>query len=120
MQDLANDMNDVEQRSWARLAEWMKQRYHAECSAVSGLHGLASQAAFEGHPLPYHLNLQVSCHPVLPPSCSPLQTYSTSLIVKTRPQDCHVCQPGLSVTACWPGTLEVVWTEGHSSRLAMM
>ena len=62
VQDLANDIDDVEQRSWARLAEWMKQRYHAECSAVSGLHRLASQAAFDGQPLPYQLDLQVCPH----------------------------------------------------------
>ena len=52
-------MDDVEQRSWARLAEWSKQRYHAECSAVSALHRLASQAAFAAQPLPHHLDLQV-------------------------------------------------------------
>lgn len=70
MQDLANDVDDVEQRSWARLADWMKQRYHAECSAVSALHRLASQAAYDGQPLPYQLDLQVSL--LLPFSCAAL------------------------------------------------
>lgn len=59
MQELVSDMDSVEQRSWARLADWSKQRYHAECSAVSALHKHASQAAFAAQPLPHHLDLQV-------------------------------------------------------------
>ncbi len=59
---MVSDMSEVEQRSWERLAEWMKQRYHAECSAVSAVHRLASQAAFDGQPLPFQLDLQV-CPP---------------------------------------------------------
>ncbi|KAL0048541.1 hypothetical protein WJX82_005372 [Trebouxia sp. C0006] len=56
--EMVSDMSEVEQRSWERLAEWMKQRYHAECSAVSAMHRLASQAAFAGQPLPFQLDLQ--------------------------------------------------------------
>ena len=59
VQDLASDMEGVEQRSWSRLADWLKQRYHAECSAVSALHKLASEAAFAGQALPFQLDLQV-------------------------------------------------------------
>lgn len=62
MQEMVSDMDDVEQRSWRRQADWMKQRYHAECSAVSALHKLASQAAFAAQPLPFHLDLQVLPH----------------------------------------------------------
>ena len=63
---MVNDMSEVEQRSWERLAEWMKQRYHAECSAVSAVHRLASQAAFAGQPLPFQLDLQVCPRHQLP------------------------------------------------------
>ena len=59
LQEMVSDMDDVEQRSWGRLADWMKQRYHAECSAVSAVHKLASEAAFAGQPLPFQLDLQV-------------------------------------------------------------
>ena len=72
LQEMVSDMSEVEQRSWERLAEWMKQRYHAECSAVSAMHRLASQAAFAGQPLPFHLDLQV-CTPhqlLAPVGCS--------------------------------------------------
>ena len=63
VQEVVNDMDSVEQRSWGRLADWMKQRYHGECSAVSALHKLASEAAFAGQPLPFQLDLQVHTTP---------------------------------------------------------
>ena len=66
MQELVNDMNSVEQRSYERMAGWMKHSYHGECSAVSAVHKLASQAAFAGQPLPYQLELQVATQPLLP------------------------------------------------------
>ena len=66
MQELVNDMNSVQQRSYERMAGWMKHSYHGECSAVSAVHKLASQAAFSGQPLPYQLELQVAAQPLLP------------------------------------------------------
>lgn len=66
MQETVSDMDDVEQRSWGRLADWMKQRYQGECSAVSAVHRLASEAAFAGQPLPFQLDLQ-ALPPLLPP-----------------------------------------------------
>lgn len=63
MQDLANDMDSVEQRSRERLVDLMKQSYHGECSAVSAVHKLASQAAFTGQVLPYQLDLEVATQP---------------------------------------------------------
>lgn len=65
VQEMVRDMESVEQQSWQRLADWMKQRYHGECSAVSALHKLASQAAFAGQPLPHQLDLQVPFHILL-------------------------------------------------------
>ena len=61
-QEMVSDMDDVEQRSWGHLADWMKQRYQGECSAVSAVHRLASEAAFAGRPLPFQLDLQ-ALHP---------------------------------------------------------
>lgn len=63
MQELVNDMNNVELRSYERMAGWMKHSYHGECSAVSAVHKLASRAAFAGQPLPYQLELQVATQP---------------------------------------------------------
>lgn len=65
MQDLANDMSSVQQASYERMAGWMKHSYHGECSAVSAVHKLASQAAYAGQPLPYRLELQVASPPPL-------------------------------------------------------
>lgn len=101
VQDLANDIDDVEQRSWAGLAEWMKQRYHAECSAVSGLHSLASQAAFHGQPLPYQLDLQVCPH------CNHLCCCLSPSHNTTYQPSCHAfCQAKLrlhsSFASTWP------------------
>lgn len=84
MQELVTDMDSVEQQSWARLADWMKQRYHGECSAVSALHKLASQAAFAGHPLPYQLDLQVPSPPSLRPAPRFLLCASTSSLAASR------------------------------------
>ena len=66
VQELVNDMNSVEQRSYERMAGWMKHSYHGECSAVSAVHKLASQAAYTGQPLPFQLELQVATQPLLP------------------------------------------------------
>lgn len=98
---MANDIDDVEQRSWARLAEWMKQRYHAECSAVSGLHRLASQAAFEGQPLPYQLDLQV-CPTAIICVVASLPSHNTTY----QPSCYAFCQAKLrlhsSFASTWP------------------
>ena len=52
-------MEDVAERSFARLAEWKQARYHAECSAVAALHHVTAAAAAGGHPLPHTLQLEV-------------------------------------------------------------
>ena len=53
-------MEDVAERSFARLAEWRQARYHAECSAVAALHHVTAAAAAGAHPLPHTLQLEVS------------------------------------------------------------
>ena len=53
-------MEDVAERSFARLAEWKQARYHAECSAVAALHHVTAAAAAGARPLPYTLQLEVS------------------------------------------------------------
>ena len=77
MQELVNDMSSVEQRSYERMAGWMKHSYHGECSAVSAVHRLASQAAYTGQPLPFKLELHVTTRPLLPLS-SFLMFWNTS------------------------------------------
>lgn len=122
---MVSDMSDVEQRSWERLAEWMKQRYHAECSAVSAVHKLASQAAFAGQPLPFQLDLQVRpCHELpVPVGCSPC-----ILLSNTKDMSEHICIKLASSatsarhTAAQPIShedLDVIWDGAQGEQLVI-
>ncbi|KAK9824418.1 hypothetical protein WJX72_010134 [[Myrmecia] bisecta] len=51
-------MEEIAGKANARIAEWLKQRYHGECSAVSALHKVASEAAFRGKPLLAKLHIE--------------------------------------------------------------
>lgn len=96
MQETVSDMDDVEQRSWGRLADWMKQRYQGECSAVSAVHRLASEAAFAGQPLPFQLDLQA----LPPPSPPPPSLMHDCLLLAEGSASGHAFHAALQAPCC--------------------